>query len=113
MRRSSEDRAKRLQWRELDPRSAVAAGHCPDVEVTFSESPAKFRETTGASPALREAMATLSPGQRDAIELLKLRELSLKEAAEATGLSVGALKVATHRAMAALRRKLARHSHGH
>jgi RNA polymerase sigma-70 factor (ECF subfamily) len=35
-----------------------------------------------------------------------LRELSLKEAAAHTGSSVGALKVATHRAMASLRRAL-------
>jgi RNA polymerase sigma-70 factor (ECF subfamily) len=38
--------------------------------------------------------------------MLKLREMSLKEAAAASGTSVGALKVATHRAMDALRRKL-------
>jgi RNA polymerase sigma-70 factor (ECF subfamily) len=44
--------------------------------------------------------------QRDAIELVKLRELSLKEAAAVTGMSIGALKVATHRAVAALRRVL-------
>jgi DNA-directed RNA polymerase specialized sigma24 family protein len=38
----------------------------------------------------------------------------LKEAAEATGLSVGALKVATHRAITALRRRLTtRNINGH
>jgi DNA-directed RNA polymerase specialized sigma24 family protein len=40
------------------------------------------------------------------MELLKLRELSLKEASAATGLSTGALKLATHRAIASLRRAL-------
>jgi RNA polymerase sigma-70 factor (ECF subfamily) len=50
----------------------------------------------------------LPAGQRRAIELLKFQELSLKEAAEATGTSVGALKVATHRAMAALRKSLSK-----
>ena len=84
-----------------------------DIEVTFPASPTNFPETADDGPALREAMAALSPGQRDAIELLKLRELSLKEAAQATGVSVGALKVATHRAMATLRRKLTRDGHGH
>jgi DNA-directed RNA polymerase specialized sigma24 family protein len=49
---------------------------------------------------------TVPAGQREAIELLKLRELSLKEAAAASGTTVGALKVATHRAMIALRRVL-------
>ena len=45
----------------------------------------------------------LPRGQREAIELIKLQGLSLKEAAAATGSTVGALKVATHRALAALR----------
>lgn len=55
---------------------------------------------------LRRAVAALPAGQRQAIELLKLQELSLKEAAAASGVSVGALKVAAHRAMAALHRVL-------
>jgi RNA polymerase sigma factor (sigma-70 family) len=55
---------------------------------------------------LRRAVAALPAGQRQAIELLKLQELSLKEAAAASGVSVGALKVAAHRAVAALRRVL-------
>jgi RNA polymerase sigma-70 factor (ECF subfamily) len=50
----------------------------------------------------------LPEGQRQAIELLKLKELSLKEAAAISGTSVGALKVATHRAMATLRLRLRR-----
>jgi len=52
----------------------------------------------------------LSPGQRDAIEMLKLREMSLKEAAAARGTSIGALKVSVHRAMATLRRALIKES---
>jgi RNA polymerase sigma-70 factor (ECF subfamily) len=55
---------------------------------------------------VRAAVQALPEGQRQAIELLKLEELSLKEAAEMTGTSVGALKVATHRALVALRRIL-------
>ncbi len=51
---------------------------------------------------LNRAIAKLSPGQRTAIELLKLKELSLKEASAQSGMSVGALKVALHRAMANL-----------
>jgi RNA polymerase sigma-70 factor (ECF subfamily) len=38
--------------------------------------------------------------------LLELRELSLKEASALTGMSIGALKIATHRALASLRRAL-------
>lgn len=55
---------------------------------------------------VRAAVAELAPGQRQAIELLKLQEMSLAEASARTGLSVTALKVATHRAIVALRRRV-------
>ena len=86
-----------------------------DLEVTFSsESTNTLSEDYGDPAALRQAIAGLPAGQRNAIEMLKLREMSLKEAAAASGTSIGALKVATHRAMDALRRKLKRDDdHGH
>jgi len=78
-----------------------------DLDVTFPTSTANNPEKTFGDPeALARAIEALPPGQRQAVQLLKLRELSLKEASIATGLSVGALKVATHRAMASLRRVL-------
>jgi RNA polymerase sigma-70 factor (ECF subfamily) len=55
-------------------------------------------------------MQRLPRGQREAIEMLKLREMSLREAAGATGLSMAALKVAVHRGMNALRKALATES---
>jgi len=55
---------------------------------------------------LRRAVATLPESQRQALLLAKLQERPLKEAAEISGMSVGALKIATHRAVAALRGKL-------
>lgn len=78
-----------------------------DLDVTFA-APEANDETvdTGEVSALREAVRSLPEGQRQAIELLKLEELSLKEAAAVAGVSVGALKVATHRAMTALKLKL-------
>jgi RNA polymerase sigma factor (sigma-70 family) len=78
-----------------------------DLDVTFfSERTNTMEATYGDPAALKEAIADLPSGQRSAIEMLKLREMSLKEAAAASGTSIGALKVATHRAMDALRRKL-------
>ena len=50
----------------------------------------------------------LPPGQRQAVELLRLKEMSLKEASAASGQSVGALKVAMHRAGKSLREILTR-----
>ena len=55
------------------------------------------------SITLRRAIADLPPGQRQAVELLKLKDMSLKEASAASGASVPALKVAMHRALKALK----------
>ena len=57
-----------------------------------------------AERALIEAIDKLPPEQRDAVRMLKLNEMSLKEASKASGRSVAALKVATHRALANLRK---------
>jgi RNA polymerase sigma-70 factor (ECF subfamily) len=71
-------------------------------------------EVYGDPEALQQALSKLPKGQRTAIELLKLREMSLKEASEASGMSVSALKVATHRATHALRMTLLpRDGYGH
>ena len=55
---------------------------------------------------LREAVAGLPLAQRIALRLGKLEGMSLLEASAVSGMSVGALKVATHRAIASLRRRL-------
>ena len=78
---------------EQDVTFAAARTNTPDVDVFGTD-------------ALRAAIDQLPRAQRHAIELLKIRELSLREASAASGLSIGALKVAAHRAMAALRAKL-------
>jgi RNA polymerase sigma factor (sigma-70 family) len=61
----------------------------------------------GDPEQVRQAVKGLPAGQRTAIELLKLRELSLKEAADVSGMSISALKVAAHRAIKSLRGSLA------
>jgi RNA polymerase sigma-70 factor (ECF subfamily) len=93
------DRARR------HARTAAREVHLDDVTWPgpATNSPASASDDL---EALQHAVHALPAGQRQAIELLKLRELSLKEAAGASGASIGALKVATHRAMAALRRAL-------
>jgi RNA polymerase sigma-70 factor (ECF subfamily) len=78
-----------------------------DLPVTFGETLTNtLDEGAGDLEALHHAIRALPAGQRQAIELLKLQEMSLKEASVATGTSVGALKVATHRAIVSLRRIL-------
>lgn len=56
---------------------------------------------------LNRALKTLPAGQRTAVELLKLREMSLKQASEVSGMSVAALKVAMHRALKNLQAEMA------
>ncbi|NZA26659.1 sigma-70 family RNA polymerase sigma factor [Luteimonas sp. SJ-92] len=63
-----------------------------------------------AARDLRQAVDALPERQREAVQLLRLQELSLQEAAERSGQSVGSLKVACHRALKSLRRVLLRSS---
>lgn len=70
---------------------------------TFPGAEANSEQESYRDPEeLRQAIGRLPAGQRRAVELLKLEELSLKEASARTGLSISALKVAVHRGMKAL-----------
>ena len=84
----------------------TAAHETPLTEEheTFSDPAANHQESAYTARALQQALERLPPGQREAIRLLKLQEMSLKQAATASGMSVAALKVATHRAMKSLRK---------
>lgn len=57
------------------------------------------------SADLRAAVGELPASQRTALQLTKIEALSLAEASARSGMSMGALKVATHRAVQSLRRK--------
>ncbi len=94
--------AMRRRWRETGRTTNL-----DDVDET-SDALATKREEGVALDAerVRALLRELPEGQRKAIELLKLREMSLREAARETGMTEGALKVATHRALRALRRRL-------
>ncbi len=92
----------------LRRRGRTAARETPlDAEhETFAAPEANYHEAASEARALREAVERLPPGQREAVRLLKLKEMSLKEAAAASGMTVAALKVATHRALKSLRKML-------
>jgi len=92
-------RQMRARSREIELTSA---------HETFSAGPANLPrdETFADEAALHKAIDNLPPDQGEAIRLLKLKEMSLKEAASASGRSVSALKVATHRAIKSLRKLL-------
>jgi RNA polymerase sigma-70 factor (ECF subfamily) len=78
-----------------------------DDHAEFLAAPAgETGEDRIAGRQLRDAVADLPESQRTALRLAKLEDLPLAEAAARSGLSVGALKVATHRALKTLRRRL-------
>jgi RNA polymerase sigma-70 factor (ECF subfamily) len=90
-------------------RSRMSARETP-IEAhheTFSSVAPKQDDMTMDRHALHAALAQLPAGQRAAVEDLKLREQSLQEVSARTGMSITALKVATHRGMKRLRVLLA------
>jgi RNA polymerase sigma-70 factor (ECF subfamily) len=94
------DRLRR-QTRQKAREIALSAEH-----ETFSDVPANFEQANFDKAALGDSIERLPPEQRQAIKMLKLNEMSLKEASAASGRSIAALKVATHRAIKSLRRML-------
>jgi RNA polymerase sigma-70 factor (ECF subfamily) len=74
-----------------------------EFHETFAAVETNHPELAGESGRLKAAIAALPEGQRRAVEMLKLKEMSLKEAAQASGQSETALKVSVHRAIKRLR----------
>jgi RNA polymerase sigma-70 factor (ECF subfamily) len=77
-----------------------------DEHETLADPTANLMEEGADTRMLRETIERLPPGQRDAIRMLKLEEMSLKEAAVASGMTVAALKVAVHRGLKGLHKLL-------
>ena len=77
-----------------------------EAEADDAPDPLERLERAQRGERLHAAVAGLSPGQRDAVRLLHLQELSLREAEAHGRQRAGALKVASHRALKALRRAL-------
>jgi RNA polymerase sigma-70 factor (ECF subfamily) len=85
--------------------------HLPLAFDTYPDEgvdPARGVDQAEASGRVTEALARLSPRQREAVEALVLKEQSLTEAAVTTGRTKGALKVNLHRALKVLRDKMER-----
>ena len=74
----------------------------PDHEAAHKAEPVHYPDGLQARDIAR-ALQDLPEGQRRAVELVNVQGLELAEAARVSGQSVGALKVAVHRALKALR----------
>ncbi len=78
-----------------------------DAYVTFADPEAnKELARSERAEGLGAAIGALPESQKEALELLKLREMSLAEAAKVSGKSISALKVNVHRAIKSLRAQL-------
>lgn len=74
---------------------------------TFADAAAnRHAEMPTTAEGLRAAIADLPAQQREAVQLLKVRGMSLAEASAETGKSIAALKVNMHRAIKTLRKRL-------
>jgi RNA polymerase sigma factor (sigma-70 family) len=93
------DRLRR-QGRRRDREIPLTAEH-----ETFCGPPANLEESPDRHE-LEGAVNNLPPAQQQAIRLLKLKEMSLKEAAMVSGMSITSLKVNAHRALKSLRKML-------
>jgi RNA polymerase sigma factor (sigma-70 family) len=101
--------ARRRSIDMLRRRGRTEASEVSDAKAyeTFADPRAKAEvEARDRVAVLRPAIARLPQGQREALELVKLRQLSLAEASRASGKSVASLKVNVHRAIRALRTQL-------
>ncbi len=87
---------KRIQGHEIFDEEALAQ---------FSETFEPDSTNTLDEEILR-ALAALPPKQRQAVELMKLKGLSVKETAAQLGMSEAAIKVSAHRAYEFLRKRL-------
>jgi RNA polymerase sigma-70 factor (ECF subfamily) len=91
-------RARRVQAaREMPIGAEIPA---PEAAEPDADPPIRFR--------LRRALRSLPRAQREAVELIHLRRLSVAQAAERVGIKPGALKVRAHRGYKALRTFLLR-----
>ena len=97
------DHARRYKRRQAFDQ---AAG---DLAEVFSTTPGQSHADGVVNLiSVRRAMAELSPGERRAFELVRMHEMSLAEAAQQEETTVGAIKVALHRASRRLKRAINR-----
>ncbi|MCJ2014516.1 sigma-70 family RNA polymerase sigma factor [Methylobacterium sp. J-076] len=96
------DRLRRVSRRPQEVFDPLAY----EAEIDPVPAPGAGIEARERGAALARVVAALPEGQRQAVEHLGLRELSLDETAALTGRTKGALKVNLHRALKSLRASL-------
>lgn len=82
-----------------------------EVPTEFLPEIVEIERDGGLDDRLDQALKELSPLNREAVELLKLKGLSLEEAAKRLNISVAAVKVRAHRGYEQLRKLLTEEKH--
>ena len=77
--------------------------HNEPAYETYADPQANRGETGDRARTLAQLTGSLSKGQKEAVELVKLKEMTLAEASAASGQSVASLKVNIHRAIRKMR----------
>jgi RNA polymerase sigma-70 factor (ECF subfamily) len=92
----------------LRKRGRVAARevHNEPAYETYADPGANEGDAAHHAGELARMTRSLSKGQKEALDLVKLKEMSLAEASQASGQSVASLKVNIHRALKRLRLNL-------
>jgi RNA polymerase sigma factor (sigma-70 family) len=95
------------RWlRQLKPEVGGLAPGLPHLP-SGDPDPAEAAELADIAQRVRDAIAALADGQRDAVRLFYLQGLSHREVAAELGISVGAVKARLHQARTALAPRLA------
>lgn len=82
--------------------------HNEPAYETFADPRANREEAADSARTLAQMTGGLSEGQKEALDLLKVKEMSLAEASAVSGQSVASLKVNVHRAIKKMRLKFAK-----
>jgi RNA polymerase sigma-70 factor (ECF subfamily) len=85
-------------------RQSAREVHDQAAYETFADPQANRIEAGEAAEEVGRMMDALTPRQKEAIDLVKLKEMSLAEASAESGQSVASLKVNVHRAIRKLRK---------
>lgn len=98
-------RARAIDALRARQRRAAVEAEAPALMTDIADTAAGADAHHETQAEVAAALAALPSGQRAAVRMLKIEELSLAEAAERSGQSVPALKSLLHRAMLTLRSK--------
>lgn len=87
-------------------RTGAREVHDERAYETYADPRANKEGSGDAARTVAQMTHGLSPGQKEALKLVKLQEMSLAEASAVSGQSVASLKVNIHRAIKKLRLNL-------